>query len=685
MGKSLEFLDLDFFDPNDAIIAITYSSVDFRDLGSNRGSYSKTIKMPSTKVNDVFFGMSFEVQSEGLFDPLIKVPIQITEIEFYGVLQLQSVQTLAGKPITYTVNILGDLSDWASLIGEGSIKDLKHHTSHVLNEETISESWNNTGLTGDYVYPMISYGNFLQDVDSDFNIEVAFWRPAFFTLPLIRQTFKEIGYTFIDSGIKKTPLVNEILPFTSKDVELEAIAVEANNTTANTYELGGVLTSTVSASHSLQFNNEVSDVLNSFNNSIGRYVVPSTGDIEVEVNFVATLRMTSVLIGGAILATPIVNMRVEAVNISTGNSVVITDSVTATGSNTFFFSLSGKATFPQLENDIIDIKLIVEYIAGLKVITSIDIGDMDVKIVPRTSVLATGSVIGHSGALQNIKKIDLIRDVLRKGNFRIVTNVKNKTVEFVQEADFLLTQAEDWSSKVDESKPAEIALIQNQGAKELEWSYVNDSSDSFIADKEGKIDTEWGRKRISLESEYRKGSQTVYTSVFSSTIDHRGIGSLFMPVMSTQEPEQDEPVVGGVFETNFDNRVLIYHGLRNGNFVIDGKPKTQYPYSYFTTHEFSLRWDSEGDEAGKTQIILSNGLDVVFFGNGLIDRYYQNSIKRLNKSKMYTGYFWLTDLDISNLNFRKAKIINGVHYYLNNVIDYELNTNQPTMVELISR
>ncbi len=151
--------------------------------------------------------------------------------------------------------------------------------------------------------------------------------------------------------------------------------------------------------------------------------------------------------------------------------------------------------------------------------------------------------------------------------------------------------------------------------------------------------------------------------------------------MSTQELKQGVPVEQGTFETGFDNRILIYGGLQSGNFIIENVAKTQYPYSYFIGTNFSLGWDSNAD---LSDIIGAAGAGVPL-GSGLVERYYKNAINRLNNSKLYTGWFFLNNLDIQNLDFRRPKLISGIHYYLNKVADYKLNTNEPTKVELISR
>lgn len=706
MAKSLEFLELDFYDPQDAIIALTFSSADFRDIGGNKGTYSKTLKMPATKVNDTFFGMSFEATSEGLFDPKIKLPIQISEIEFYGTLQLKSVETLNNQSRNYVVTIFGDLADWVSLIGEKSVRDLSvwrgvtTPQSHILNKETISATWDKNGLTGSYVYPLISYGNFLQDVTATDNIDVAFWRPAFFVLPIIKNIFKDVGYTFIDTGIVKTPLRDTILPFTSKEVNIDTLEVlssyitsdenkdaviEALNTgniipIAQFDALGSVMTKITKINESsssfpsyvnIKFNTEEKDAGNLFS-SEGQYVAPSNDAYDITIN------IPEIYIGGSDTGQfgekdPSGVVSVEL--ISDNRRVQVIQPVAyARGGNTI--SLYGNISTDLSSGEVCII--VLKILNFPKTAVAAIILDASISIKPRFTTLNNGDLLTHSEVVQNVKQIDVLKDIIRYGNFRIVTNNQRKTVELIQESEFLTTTGESWDGKVDESKPSSIALIQNQGAKELEWGYSNDSSDGFIIDREKRKDKEFAQERMSLDSEHRRGNLQVHKSIFSSTIDGRGLG-LGMPVMSTQELKQGEATEQGSFETGFENRILIYDGLRQGNFIIDNVAKTQYPYCYFKSNDFSLKWDS--NDSFTTQ----SGLTQLSFETGLVDRYYVDAINRLNNSKLYTGWFFLSNLDIQNLDFRKPKIINGIHYYLNKVIDYKLNINESTKVELISR
>ena len=696
MAKALEFTSLDFFNEKDVQIAMSFSSMDFRDIGKRKGSFSRTIKMPSTKVNDTFFGSSFEANAEGFFDPLIKVPIKIEEIEFFGTIQLKSIEILNGRTQHYSVNIFGDLANWATLIGEGTLRGLDNLGSHTLSRDTIKASWGNDGLSADgYVYPLISYGNFLQDRATTENVVISQIRPAFFVLPLIRQIFKEAGYTFIDTGIVDSKWKNAILPYTSKEVQVteDLLLVDVQTTFTQSFTTPSIFLMAVdftnnninnprSAEAAIRFYEEVSDKADLYKTVTSRYTCSVTDQYRLVIN----TEMSFSLEGGN----------------SSGGRFSLGMRVTKASGGVFSTMLSGPYEMPintgepqaalsvnttiQLSiGDILQPIVIIELdpasdILGVlvkpTVLRSLDLYQGTMTIEPVNATLSVGAEIDHSLNIQNIKKIDLIKEIIGLGFFRIITNEQAKTVEFVQESKFLLTTPEDWSDKQDASRNVTISL--QGGAKELEWNFTNDADDNFIKDSADRNDTEWGRKRVQLDSEYRKGNQVIHSSIFSTTIDWTGI-SLLMPVMSTQEIPEDALIAASTFETNFANRILIYGGLQSGDWTLDSEFQTQYPYSYFVNNDFSLQFDNIQDLKKVSTFVQVAG-DI-----GLVDRYYTGAIARLNKSKIYTGYFKLNETDIATLDFRSPKLIDGIQYYLNKVTDYKLNSNQSTKVELISR
>jgi hypothetical protein len=128
----------------------------------------------------------------------------------------------------------------------------------------------------------------------------------------------------------------------------------------------------------------------------------------------------------------------------------------------------------------------------------------------------------------------------------------------------------------------------------------------------------------------------------------------------------------GVKSTNFSPRILLWGGMKSGTFFSNGIKMTQYPYCYFT------RWSGDRFTLSYADVSPSGF-------PGIVSRYYTQTIRSLNNSKMLKGYFWLDEYDITTLDFGRPIMVNDVQYYINKVIDYRVGGNQPTQVELISR
>jgi len=713
----LDLFDLDHNDPDKISIPLNFSSVDYRDIGSRKGSFSRTIKLPSTKSNDAFFGLSFEVTNEGLFNDKIKIPITINEIEFFGFMQLNGVSISKGKTDSYSINIFSDLVDWTALIGVSSIRDLNHYGNHVYSIDNIEDSWDNTPLDSEYVYPLIDYGNYLNNSppvtseivlnedsvagfdnvltveNNNIHTNLQDWYPAFFVYPIIKEIFKEIGYKFTGEFIKDDNLVNLILPFVGEQFTARSSNVDISQDTLVRQELdddpqslygifGGTVDKTFYAV--LKMADVENDPGERYNPSTGQYIAKDTGryDIQVRVEFD--------LINSAVVFEPTAKTVVYIQKVAVDGTVTkyeFPDTIDLVQVHLGNASpiMAGSVSIDLKEGD--SFKLYVKtyrkdaFFFDFRMITGLYIIDSILTEV-------VGGVIEHKEVIQDIKKLDLLKEVISLGNYRIVTDTKSKTVDFVPEDKFFRNSPKDWTYKKDNSKKIDISLIRNDGSKILIWDYNNDTTDTLL--EVASVDNReltLGREEIDLESEHRSGVQNVHKSIFSSTITGRTLG-LNMPKMK-KEPDQgvinkieNRAVTGypvgsldtGKKNTNFANRILLWGGLRTGVFFNDGSEKTEYPFSFFTSG-ITLSYGNSFSGVGR-------GVSV---SRGIVTENYTQTIKRLNESKMYKGFFWLDVYDITTLDFGRPIIVDDVQYYINKVIDYRVGANKPTLVELISR
>ena len=170
--------------------SFNYSVADVRDPSKRNTSYSKTIKCPATKDNDILFGNIWAVNISNPNDPTqtnidvnfnpnkkakaIVISDGGTVME--GVVQLRAVTITNGR-YDYEVVFIGNLKDLFSALGDKRINDVEgvdtdgngiidtynplidfSDLDHLLTRENQQDSW--VAPIGEgYVYPYADYGD----------------------------------------------------------------------------------------------------------------------------------------------------------------------------------------------------------------------------------------------------------------------------------------------------------------------------------------------------------------------------------------------------------------------------------------------------------------------------------------------------------------------------------------------
>jgi hypothetical protein len=151
---------------------LNYSIADIRNPEKRTQSFSKTISLPSTKVNDKLFTHAFDVNRSGGYDANSKAACLVLQdnIEvFNGNAQLKKIKQDSVRKYGYEVVIFGKLSNIFFDMGRGKLEDLDFSEfNHDYTKANQVNSWdtsiiqNGTGtafeLGNGYVYPLIDYG-----------------------------------------------------------------------------------------------------------------------------------------------------------------------------------------------------------------------------------------------------------------------------------------------------------------------------------------------------------------------------------------------------------------------------------------------------------------------------------------------------------------------------------------------
>ena len=104
-------------------IPLTFNISDIKDPSKRKSSFSKSIKVPGTKMNNRVFGHFFEIEGESRFNPAKKLDIYLMQdgfVIFDGILQLDKVIKLNGSDsIEYEITLSGNLAniykEWSDL------------------------------------------------------------------------------------------------------------------------------------------------------------------------------------------------------------------------------------------------------------------------------------------------------------------------------------------------------------------------------------------------------------------------------------------------------------------------------------------------------------------------------------------------------------------------------------------
>jgi hypothetical protein len=188
---------IDMYD--DVSTPLNFSIADIRFPEKRNSNYSKTIKIPGTKNNNLLFGNIFDVNvTDGSFNPNAKVKGILTiddENQINGYIQMLSITINDDSKIEYEVMILGNVGNIFNALGTAELTalDLSDY-DHTYDYATQVASWTNTYVNG-YCYPLIDYG-----FDNDLSkVDVEHLLPALFLRTYIDKIFQSVGYTYTSS------------------------------------------------------------------------------------------------------------------------------------------------------------------------------------------------------------------------------------------------------------------------------------------------------------------------------------------------------------------------------------------------------------------------------------------------------------------------------------------------------
>ena len=241
---------------------LTYSIKDIEQPDKRKASFSKTIKLPHSKVTSDLFNFIFEINADSTFNPNLKADAiyLIDDIAvFKGIIQLKKVNKLDNEHYTYDVVLLGQLANIFTEIGDGYVDDDDMNWTdfnHPYSRGDIILSWDtsyyyNNVVTpvsygSGYTYPMINYSGSADQIT--WQLEDFF--PAAYAKEYIDRIFNSVNFEYESNFFDSAYFKRLIIPFTGKeltrsDLDYELAYVQGNTPVFDSTGVDSISTSVV--------------------------------------------------------------------------------------------------------------------------------------------------------------------------------------------------------------------------------------------------------------------------------------------------------------------------------------------------------------------------------------------------------------------------------------------------------
>lgn len=685
MGRTrIELLtsgDIDMFD--DVATPLTFAVADIRTPDKRNSHFSKTIKVPGTKGNNIRFGHLFNINSVGSFNPNIKAPctLYIDDVpQLYGFLQVLSIDVDDKNDLIYNCSIKGNVSNIFQEIGDAELTDLDFSSfDHVLNRVNQKATWTNTYSNG-YCYPLIDYG-----FDSNLNnYKVEHLMPAIFLRTYIDKIFSSVGYTYSSTFLTSTHFNNLIIPcngerFKYSEAQITPRLFEAGKSARQVMPATGAAGAGTNPAlyNAVHFDTDVNDPSNAFNTTTWKWTVPVTG----YYNVISELNIASSGTTASGIATTIGIRKFDS---TTGVYSLVATSLYGVGTSAQTFSVSGQNLFLRT-TDVLDVIVATVGIAyngaGPAWIVNTS-GSRFYNSISNTGLQAGDTVVMNNMVPLKIKQKDLLLDIIRMFNLYVeVDKNDSKKLNIETRDDFYSNGiVKDWTYKLDNSKPVEITPMGDLDFKTLKYSYKEDK-DYYNKKSLDNYAITYGNRIIEIENDFLKNTNETKV-MFSPT-----------PLVSDVG---DDRVIPRIWEV--DNNNVVSQKAFNIRLLYNGGTKTTIkPYQYVdstvsTTTETSYLYAGHLDSVTAPTFDLSFDFPkelyydtLIYTDANLYNLYHKKQIDEIADpdSKIVTANFHLTPKDIFELDFRNSFYFEGQYFRLNKIYDYNPIDESVTKCEFI--
>ena len=652
----------------DEVVKLTRQVKDVSDLSQARTDFTQQFTIPSSPTNDEVFSNYFEENIVlGNWNAYLKLDATIFIHGlpvFVGCVELSGVKYANGLARQYDIIFYGQAKNAFALFGEDTLIDVDwSELEHQVNATNITNSWQQTFLNGDVIWPIVdwhvgfTYSRSFQIVNNIARndvggVQINDLRPLIRIKKMLELCFANINYTLGGTSLDRPAFEDWYVapmgvagPVQNYDNDEAQIEVKRTTLTipSGSYPWRGSI--------KFPYDTEVSDPLNLFNTTTREYTVPYNGDYKIRLTWNINTINSGGVYGNPLRFSPTIN----------GNPSIVGDSINTTGLHTREYIINLN------QNDKLAIAIGWEF-GGV-------LGECKFEVIEVPYGIAN-TTLNLKWVMPTTKVVDFVRSFMQMTN-SILIPVGDTSFELHNIEDWYANGvAKDWTKYIDTKEishqkmdiPKSIMMSHAEGLDLANQEIISKYNRKFgMIDFSPQVD--FAREEFIIETIFNISVPSVMREVndIGNVIN---ITDLQIPVMLDK-----------------DNKP-VQHPLTM--FFYAGYDSVNYSYYFNGTQYTSLAIVSpySANPVSKSSYSLAYGLENVLAGdmalNTLFKLYYENYLSRYysTKSRIVTMDAVIPVGEWLNLSLNDTIDISG-NYYKIQKIDYDI-LNERAVIEFIT-